>query len=87
MDRGSNATQQQAGSRAQRARVQARKEASRTGSGAKIRKMATSSTRPWPCVPRAQLLGLKTQDGKAASDEATVSQLLLKPGLKIMMMG
>ncbi len=39
----------------------------------------------WLCD--MQLLGLKTLDGNAASFEASVAQLSLKPVLIIMMMG
>ncbi|MEW5297889.1 MAG: hypothetical protein WDW38_007082 [Sanguina aurantia] len=36
---------------------------------------------------RAKLLGLKLRDGKPASDESCVADLVIKPGAKIMMMG
>lgn len=36
---------------------------------------------------RQKLLGLKTKDGKAATDEAVIADLVLKPNTKVMMMG
>ena len=36
---------------------------------------------------RMKLLGLKAKGGKPAGDADLVSELLLKPGSKIMMMG
>jgi len=36
---------------------------------------------------RQKFIGLKTRDGKALSDEVLVGDLLIKPTLKIMMMG
>eukprot|EP00798_Chlamydomonas_sp_ICE-L_P015941 gene15941-22073_t len=36
---------------------------------------------------RQKLLGLKTKDGKMAGDDSAIGDLVLKPGLKIMMMG
>jgi ubiquitin-like domain-containing CTD phosphatase 1 len=36
---------------------------------------------------RQKLIGLKTKDGKLATDDSIVSHLLLKPGVKIMLMG
>ena len=36
---------------------------------------------------RQKILGLKTKDGKMASDAALVGDLAIKPGTKIMMMG
>jgi hypothetical protein len=36
---------------------------------------------------RQKLLGLKTKDGKAATDEAVIADLAIKPNAKIMMMG
>lgn len=36
---------------------------------------------------RQKLLGLKTKDGKPATDDAPVGSLALKPGVKVMMMG
>jgi hypothetical protein len=36
---------------------------------------------------RQKLLGLKTKDGKAATDEAVLADLLIKPNTKVMMMG
>eukprot|EP00879_Flechtneria_rotunda_P025810 GHRR01027457.1.p1 GENE.GHRR01027457.1~~GHRR01027457.1.p1 ORF type:complete len:318 (+),score=104.28 GHRR01027457.1:538-1491(+) len=36
---------------------------------------------------RQKLLGLKTKDGKAACDDATIADLLIKPNAKVMMMG
>lgn len=36
---------------------------------------------------RQKLLGLKTKDGKAATDEAVLADLAIKPNTKVMMMG
>jgi ubiquitin-like domain-containing CTD phosphatase 1 len=36
---------------------------------------------------RQKLLGLKTKDGKAATDEAVLADLAIKPNAKVMMMG
>lgn len=36
---------------------------------------------------RQKLIGLKTKDGKSATDAATVADLLIRPNTKIMMMG
>lgn len=36
---------------------------------------------------RQKLLGLKTKDGKAATDEAAIGELAIKPNARIMMMG
>jgi ubiquitin-like domain-containing CTD phosphatase 1 len=36
---------------------------------------------------RQKLLGLKTKDGKAATDEAVIADLVIKPTTKVMMMG
>jgi hypothetical protein len=36
---------------------------------------------------RQKLLGLKTKDGKAATDEAVIADLVIKPSTKVLMMG
>lgn len=36
---------------------------------------------------RQKLLGLKTKDGKPATDEAAIADLVIKPSTKVMMMG
>jgi ubiquitin-like domain-containing CTD phosphatase 1 len=36
---------------------------------------------------KQKLLGLKTTNGKQAGDTATVSELQIKPGMKVMLMG
>jgi ubiquitin-like domain-containing CTD phosphatase 1 len=36
---------------------------------------------------RQKILGLKTKDGKMAQDTALVSDLVIKPGTKMMLMG
>lgn len=50
-----------------------------------LKRMLQEQTRVDP--KRQKLLGLKTKDGKAATDEAVLSDLVIKPNTKVMMMG
>jgi hypothetical protein len=52
---------------------------------ADLKRVLQEQTRVEP--KRQKLIGLKTKDGKAATDEAALSDLAIKPHTKVMMMG
>jgi ubiquitin-like domain-containing CTD phosphatase 1 len=52
---------------------------------ADLKRVLQEQTRVEP--KRQKLIGLKTKDGKAATDEAALSDLAIKPNAKVMMMG
>lgn len=52
---------------------------------ADLKRVLQEHTRVEP--KRQKLIGLKTKDGKAATDEAALSDLAIKPNTKVMMMG
>lgn len=52
---------------------------------ADLKRVLQEQTRVEP--KRQKLIGLKTMDGKAATDEAALSDLAIRPNTKVMMMG